>query len=101
MDKSLLSFLTGRDDGYITRKDIAGIFKLPAIIVFLITIPFGVGANFVEQKTSLLILFGISVVFALTAFFSTSNRSKIIALVCACFWTFSFIIFAAMQTARS
>lgn len=100
MEKNIFKMLIGREDSSFTRRDIFKLVKIPAITVAILTLPLAITANFVDREKSYWILFFICSTFAVTSFFSGTERNRLLAILFTCAWTVVVIICGATLKSR-
>lgn len=98
MERDFLAWLTGHDLEMVTTKDLLGILKIPAIAIWLLTLPLGIYANFADKITAFIIVGGLSGLFGLMALFSKNEKNRIIS---AFFFLLGFLTFAFLAVFRA
>ncbi|MCW5823156.1 MAG: hypothetical protein KIT34_10155 [Cyanobacteria bacterium TGS_CYA1] len=79
MERDFLAWLTGHDLEMVTAKDLLGILKIPAIAIWLLTLPLGIYANFADKVTAFIIIGGLTGLFGLMTLFSRSEKNRFIS----------------------
>lgn len=98
MERDFLAWLTGHDLEMVTAKDLLGILKIPAIAIWLLTLPLGIYANFADKVTAFIIVGGLSGFFGLMALFSKNEKNRLIS---AFFSILGFLTFAFLAVFRA
>ncbi len=100
MERNLLSWLTGQDYEMITAKEWLGILKIPAVAIWLLTLPIGISANFVEESIGFTIVISLTALFGLMALFVKEVRNKRLSIFFFCLGFITFVIFAVIRAAE-
>jgi len=98
MERDFLAWLTGHDLELVTARDLVGILKIPAIALWLLTLPLGIYANFADKVTAFMIIGGLTGLFGLMSLFSKSEKNRFIS---AFFFILGFLTFLFLAVFRA
>ncbi len=98
MERDFLAWLTGHDLEMVTASDWLKILKIPAIAIWLLTLPLGIYANFADKVTAFIIVGGLSALFGLMALFAKNEKNRLIS---AFFSVLGFLTFAFLAVFRA
>lgn len=101
MERDFLAWLTGHDLEMVTAKDLLGILKIPAIAIWLLTLPLGIYANFADKVTSFIIVGGLTGLFGLMALLSRSEKNRFISAFFFMMGFLTFLFLAVFRAAES
>lgn len=100
MERNLFSWLTGHDLEMMTAKDFIQVVRIPAVMIWLLTLPIGIAANFVEESIGFIIVVSLTALFGLMALFVKEERNKRLSIFFFCLGFITFVIFSVIRAAE-
>ncbi|MDX2107341.1 MAG: hypothetical protein SFY67_13150 [Candidatus Melainabacteria bacterium] len=100
MERDFLAWLTGHDLEMITAKDWLLVLRIPAITIWLLTLPIGIYANFADKVTAFFIIGGLTSTFGLMAIFSRNEKNRIISAFFSLLGFLTFLFLAVFRAAE-